>query len=187
MKNTKHSKNEIIFLYKRINFLADLFPSYFLENKELLFNDKTELPELCKPQQKKLKLSNCFVMKTNKDYVKPKPRSNSTIYPNTEYKNLRSNSNYEFENKNQASNNFNFKNNIKENQKTNVCDHNNKIKFFNFNEFFLCRENSISISNINLIEYNIDEKVVNLNNDLGYLLNFKTGNKNEKCNDNIII
>jgi hypothetical protein len=187
MKNTKHLKKEIILLYKRINFIADLFPSYFLENKELLLNDKTELPELCKPQQKKIKLSNCFVIETNKNDVKLKPRSVSTINPNSEYKNLRSNSNYEFENKNLASNNFNFKNNIKENEETNVSDYNNKRKFINFNEFFLCRENSISISNINLIEYNINQKVVDLNNDLGYLLNFKTGNRNENCNDKLII
>lgn len=186
MRNTKHSKNEIIFLYKRQKLQEELFPKDVLGLKELIFNDKIETPELCKPQPKRIKLSTCFVIEPKIEDYKVKPRSASTIKPNTDNKTYRKNSSLEDEEKNLTKNNYCNKNNSKENQVNNCCN-NTKRKFFNSDEFLLCRENSLSIVNLNMVEYCRNDRVVNLNNDLGFLLNFKNENKNINNNDKVII
>ena len=189
MKNTKHLKNDIIFLFKPQKFQEESFHFDAISLRDLIFNEKTELPELCKPQQKKFKLSTCFVIETKTDDFKIKPRSASTIKP-ADNRNARNYSNNENEDKNLIKNNYNNKINAKENQDKKVCQNcfnNAKIKISNANEFFLCREFSISIINLNLIEHNRNDRVINLNNDLGYLLNFKNDNKNSNNIDKVIV
>lgn len=195
MKNTRHNKNDIIFLFKHQKFQDQNFPPHAIALRDLIFREKVELPELCKPQQKKIKLSTCFVMEPKTDDFKIKPRSASTFKPTNDYKNARKNFNNDIEEKNFLNNNNNYQylknTNLKENQDKNFCQNccsgDNKRKNSGFNEVFLCRENSISIVNFNLVEYNRSDKVVNLNNDLGYLLNFKNENKNANNNDNVIV
>lgn len=190
MRNTKDYKNEIIFLYKHQKLQEELFPHDVLALKEFIFNDKIETPELCKPQPKKIKLSTCFFIEPKTEDFNIKPRSASTIKPNNDNKNFRKNSNLENEEKNFVKNNYFNKNNLRENQENNSCNNickNASRKCFNFNEFFLCRENSISFVNQDLIEYNRNDKVVNLNNDLSFLLNFKNENKNNNNDNKVII
>jgi len=200
MKNLKYSKNDLIFLYKRQNFQESLFAEEILKLKELLFNDKVEVPELCKPQPKKIKYSNCFVItpQNTTEESNLKPRSASTIKPNNNYINRnqsRKDSNND-ENKNIVRNQFfnsnhNYnENKISQDNANNICcncANSIKNKLASANEFFLCRENSISIINTNLIDYERNDKIVNLNNDLSYLLNFKNDNKKFDINDKMIV
>jgi len=203
MKNIKHSKSDIIFLYSRQNIDESLFPQEVLDLKDILFNDKIEFPELCRPIHKKIKLSNSFIIEANAEENRLKPRSASNIKPNSNYNNnyinynnnnnqqnnKHYNDNHYYNNQRMKNSNEENSKNLVNNNKNNNCNNyiNNKKKGFDCTDFFLCKENSISIVNLNLIEYNIKDRIVNLNNDLSYLLNFKNDDKKTNLNDNIIV
>jgi len=188
MKNTRHSKNDMILFYKQQSIQEENFPSHALALRDLIFNDKTDIPELCKPQEKKKKLSNCFVIEMKTDDYNIKPRSASTFKPSDSRNNGKNSNNVNEEKEKSLIRNYYENNNAKENPDKITCQNcfnNAKRKYSNSNELFLCRENSISIVNLNLVEYKRNDKVVNLNNDLSYLLNFKNVNNNDN-NDKVI-
>ena len=171
MLSKKFTKEEIIKLNKETSFPEVCIPKERMEIiKELIFNEKSESPYLLISDNKKTKLSSCFVIDPPSDNYKFKPRSASTFKPNSNY-----NKNY----------NDNQQNNII--QKAQPVQITRKIK--SDSDYYLCRENSISITGSILLEFISQPKQVNLNKDLSYLVNYvnKEKEKKDDPNDKIII
>lgn len=198
MKNFKEIKNDIIFLYKNVPFPENLIEKDSLVFKTLIFNEKSETPESCTYQARKVKLSNGYIINSSSEEVRLKPRSASHIKPNNyrngnqKNNNDNNNNNANFVNNNNNLNNQNSsfspnndtkKNTTEEEEKAKT---NKKVLLLKPSEYLLCKENSLSIINFIFNEYTRQDKVVNLNNDLGFLLNFKNSNKNDTADNKII-
>lgn len=168
-------KEELLKTFKKVE-----FPEISLSKndtnliKDLLFNETSEEPLILNDKRK---FSTCFMkdISSNPSNSTFKPRSASSFKPN-------SNITRKFNN--------NEENQKKENTIQRVLIPQNPKKIsdernLNSSEFLLCRENSISISNSNLIEYIPQPNQLNLNKDLSFIVNF--ANKDSKNEDNKII
>jgi len=184
-QSKKLPKEEVIKLYKKTPFPVISLPKDKIELlKDLLFNETPSAPTLT---DKKIKLSSSFIpdfiYENNKE--KFKPRSASTFKPSSNY------------NKKYNNEEFQKKDNIiqrgpqipqSQNQNLNKNKSPRKISINSDSyEFYLCRENSISITDSILLEFIPQPKQVNLNKDLSFLVNYVNCDKKENDNSKIIV
>jgi hypothetical protein len=123
--------------------------------KDLLFDERNLPPT----EIKNRKLSSCFIVQNSVDDYKYKPRSAST-----------------FKGRDFIGNNNNNNNNL-------TNKNSNQRKFSD--DLFLCKENNISYTNLNLTEHASIPKQINLNRDL--YSNGIYSNQNSTLNANTII
>jgi hypothetical protein len=216
MQTIKLNKEEMLKLYKKTPFPEINLSKKDIEIlKDLLFDEIPSDPVI---SNKKKNFSTCFIpdalyekeKENSMNLEKFKPRSSSSFKPSSNSYKKYNNEDYQkkdniiqrklFSQTNNQTNNNNQDNNKTDNQshnhKYNQSLNQNKIpkkNIFDINEFFLCKENSISITNSKLLEFTPQPKHVNLNKDLSFLVNYSNNEKKEKnqhnnnINDNIII
>jgi hypothetical protein len=143
-----------------LNKKNDFFSSFI---KDAALSENTNITEKYKPRSSSTFKSNSNIYKkyNNEDPQKKDNLIQRNLFP-PQNKNLNQN---QFQNK--------------------IC----KKNLFDFNEFFLCKENSISIIDSKLLEYIPLPKQINLNKDLFFLVNYSNcekneNNKNEYINNN---